>query len=425
MRRLVRSRLMDGDAASDRTLRRGDGSIGYSARIAGGGPQPLNLPALRASPPAETRQLKSRERDRPKSDDKPDEDDDDKGQDAKPPMPPWKKRLYWIVGIVLVAALITAGVLYWMHARQFETTDDAFIDGHISQVSAQIGGRVTRLAFDDNQDVRAGQLLVEIDPRDYDIRIRQAEGQRSQSAAQLSQAQAQLVQQQAAADQAQANVRVTEAELVQAQADLARFRAVDQRAVTRQQLDSATATARSTEARLDAVRQSVAGARAQVVSQAAQVEASAAALELADVGIANARLQLSYARLAAPVDGRVTRRTVEVGNYVNPGQALLAVVEPNMWVTANFKETQLAMMHPGQAVRIRVDACPDLDLPAHVDSFQAGSGSAFSSLPAENATGNYVKVVQRVPVKIVFDGDRPASCRIAPGLSVAPRVTVR
>jgi membrane fusion protein (multidrug efflux system) len=284
---------------------------------------------------------------------------------------------------------------------------------------------VTGLDFNDNQDVRAGQLLVEIDPRDFEVRLKQAEAQRLQAAAQLEQSRAQLALQQAQLDQAQANARVAEAELSQAQSDLARFRAVDQRAVSRQQIDSVSATAKSSQARLDASRQAVAGARAQIVAQAAQVGAAAANLELADVAIANAQLQLSYTRLAAPVDGRVTKRTVEVGNYINPGQALLAVVSPAMWVTANFKETQLALMHPGQHVRVRVDACPGLDLDAHVDSFQAGSGSVFSSLPAENATGNYVKVVQRVPVKIVFDGLLPTNCRIAPGLSVAPRVTVR
>ena len=150
-----------------------------------------------------------------------------------------------------------------------------------------------------------------------------------------------------------------------------------------------------------------------------------ASVKQADVTVENAELQLSYTQVQAPADGQVTRRTVELGNYVNPGQSLLAVVPKRMWVTANFKETQLALMQPGQFVRVRVDACPDLDINARVDSFQAGSGSVFSSLPAENATGNYVKVVQRVPVRINFEEQDLSRCRMAPGMSVSPRVTVR
>ena len=340
-------------------------------------------------------------------------------------MPRWKKTLYWIVGLALLAALVTAGVLYWLHARHYESTDDAFIDGHIAQVSSQVGARVLRLAVDDNQKVQAGQVLLELDPRDYQVRLDQARAQRMQAAAQLEQARAQLLLQQANVDQAGAQVRVAEADFGQAQTDLARFRAIDPKAITRQQLDTAGSTSKAAQARLDAGRQSVQAARAQVEAQRAAIHAAEAGVGQADVGVRNAELQLSYTTLLAPVDGRVARRTVETGNYVNPGQALLAVVADRMWVTANFKETQLADMRPGQYVRVRVDACPDLDLDAKVDSFQTGSGSIFSSLPAENATGNYVKVVQRVPVKLVFDDDRTKECGLAPGLSVTPRVTVR
>ncbi len=183
---------------------------------------------------------------------------------------------------------------------------------------------------------------------------------------------------------------------------------------------------RSAAARLDASKQAVEAAKAQVEAQKAQIAAAAANLQAADATIENAELQLGYTTVHAPDTGRVTRRTVEVGNYVNPGQSLLAVIPDRFWVTANFKETQLADMHPGQPVRVRVDACPGVDLPAHVDSFQTGTGAVFSSLPAENATGNYVKVVQRVPVKIVFD-QKPdlGRCNLSLGLSVSPRVTVR
>jgi membrane fusion protein (multidrug efflux system) len=150
-----------------------------------------------------------------------------------------------------------------------------------------------------------------------------------------------------------------------------------------------------------------------------------ASLRLAEANVANARLQLSYTRIVAPAEGRVARRTVQLGNYVAPGQALLAVVQPDCWVTANFKESQLADMHPGQAARVAIDALGGRTLPAHVASVQAGTGSVFSSLPAENATGNYVKIVQRVPVKLSFEGDACRALGLAPGMSVEPSVKVR
>ncbi|MBV8916348.1 MAG: HlyD family secretion protein [Acetobacteraceae bacterium] len=354
------------------------------------------------------------------------QDGADAGNDEQQrPAPRWKKRLYWAVGLLAAAALIIGGVLYWLHARHYETTDDAFIDGHISQVSAQVAARVTRLLIDDNEAVKAGQLLLELDPRDFQVRLDQAKAQRAQAEAQLEQARAGVLMQQANLDQTEANVRVAEADLGQAQADLARYRAVNPQAVSRQQVDQANASAKSAQARLDATRQAVAAARANIESQKAQVAAGEANVAQADVVIANAELQLSYTRIVAPRDGRIAKRTVEVGNYVNPGQALLAVVGNDRWVTANFKETQLALMRPGQSVQVSIDACPDHPFDAKVDSFQPGSGTIFSALPAENATGNYVKVVQRVPVKIVFTDPQFENCHVSPGMSVGPRVTVR
>jgi membrane fusion protein (multidrug efflux system) len=350
------------------------------------------------------------------------EKDEDK---QKRPTPRWKKRLYWIVGLAAVAALITGGVLYWLHARHFETTDDATIDAHMSQVSAQVSGRVVNLLIDDNEPVKAGQLLLELDPRDYQIRLDQAKAQRAQAAAQLEQARAGLLTQQASLDQAEANVRVAEAELWQAQADVARYRAMNPQAVSRQQVDQATASGKSAQARLDASKQAVAAARANIEAQKAQIDGAEANLALADVQIANAELQLSYTHVTAPRDGRIAKRTVEVGNFINPGQALLAVVGEDRWVSANFKETQLALMRPGQPVRVDIDACPGHSFAAKVDSFQPGSGAVFSSLPVENATGNFVKVVQRVPVKIVFTDPQFGDCHVSPGMSVGPRVTVR
>ncbi len=341
------------------------------------------------------------------------------------PMSRGKKILYWATGLLVLSILIVAAVLYWVSSRQYENTDDAFIDGNISQIASQLSARVTQIAVADNQTVKAGQLLVQLDPRDYQVKLEQARAQRVQAAAQLDQARAQLMLQQASFEQSVANARVSEADLGQAQSDLARYRAVDPKAISRQQLDTAGATTRGATARLDASRQAVQAARAQIKAQEAAIAATAATVSQADVGVANAELQLSYTSITAPADGRVTRRSVQLGNYVNPGQSLLAVVQNQLWVTANFKETQLALLRPGQPVRVRVDACAD-DLSGTVDSVQAGSGQVFSSLPTENATGNYVKVVQRVPVKILLkDDDTARNCRLFPGLSVSPRVTVR
>jgi membrane fusion protein (multidrug efflux system) len=195
--------------------------------------------------------------------------------------------------------------------------------------------------------------------------------------------------------------------------------------VTRQQIEASTATFHAAEARLDANRQMVGGAQAQVHAAEAQVLAAAAALKQAAANTQAAELQVSYCTITAPVAGIVTHRTVDAGNYVNAGQPLFALVQDDRWITANFKETQLAGIRPGQAVDVKIDAVPSVTFRGRVDSFQAGTGTAFSTLPAENATGNYVKIVQRVPVKIVFDDTRIKDYPLAPGMSVTPRVRVR
>ena len=344
-------------------------------------------------------------------------------QQADPPPKRGKAAVFLTLGLIF-AGLTAGGVLYWLQARHLESTDDAFIDGHISQVAPQIGGRVTAILIRDNQMVSAGQKLVEIDPRDMQVRLEQALAQQAQSEAQLAQVRATLAVRQTDLGQAEANIRVADADLQQAQQDLARYRAINPHAITRQQLDNAEAAARSAAARRDANRQAAAGMRAQVEVTKAQIGASLASVRVDMANVDNARLQLSYAAVKAPADGRVTKRTVELGNYVNPGQALLSVVPEHFWVTANFKETQLTDMRPGQAVRVHIDAFPGHDFAAHVDSLQTGTGAIFSALPVENATGNYVKVTQRLPVKIEFDED-VSKLALAPGMSVTPTVTVR
>jgi membrane fusion protein (multidrug efflux system) len=338
----------------------------------------------------------------------------------------WKKALFWLIGLVIVGGAVITAISFYLASRHYENTDDAFIDGHQSQVSSQAEAKVIRLAVNDNQLVHAGDVILQLDPRSYQVKLDQAQAQRAQAAAQLQQAQAGLLQQQANVDQALANVRVAEADLSQQQGDLNRYKAIDPKAITRQQLDTSSAQTKSAQAKVDANRQAVEAARANVEAQKAQIEAAEANVKAADAAVENAQLQLSYTTVLAPDTGRITRRTVELGNYVKAGQSLLAIVPEQFWVTANFKETQLNGMKAGQPVEVSVDACPGHTFAGHVDSFQTGTGAVFSSLPAENATGNYVKVVQRVPVKIVFD-EQPndPACHLSLGMSVTPRVTVR
>jgi membrane fusion protein (multidrug efflux system) len=351
--------------------------------------------------------------------------DPERAEPDEAPVSPGRKRLNLLIGGALLTVAVIAGVLYWLHSRHYESTDDAFIDSNQSQIASQINGRVIELLVADNQHVDKGQPILRIDPRDYQVKLEQSQAQEANAVAQVAQARADLDVQIATLAQQEAQVRVTEADLVQAKQDLARYLGSDPAAITRQQLDQSQATAKSSLARLDSAKQAVAAAQAQIVSQRTKIDAAEASVRQMQADVDNDKLQLSYTEVVAPQAGKITRRTVNLGNYVTPGEALVAVVPDEMWVTANFKETQLIHMKVGQPVDVTVDAYPDKVLHAHVESLQRGTGSVFSSLPAENATGNYVKVVQRLPVKIVFDGDDWRNLPLAPGLSVSPRVTVQ
>jgi membrane fusion protein (multidrug efflux system) len=344
-----------------------------------------------------------------------------KDQESKPFYKrPW---IVLLLFVVLLAAILAA-IVFWRHSRHHETTDDAFIDGRASTVAAQTGGRVLRLLANDNQAVHAGDLLLEIDPRDANARVAQARAQLANAESQLATARAQVDVRRAAATQSSAATRQDQVELAKAERDAGRYANVDPDAVARQQTDAAGTAAQSARARLDAAHGSDRSARAQIDAALTQVRTAEAGIEAARAELAAAELQLSYTRVVAPVDGHVTHRAIEVGNVVSAGQPLLSIVGMNLWVTANYKETQLTRMQPGQGVEVTVDAFPDLHFRAHVDSIQRGTGAFFSMLPAENATGNYVKVTQRVPVKIVFDDDRLRNYPIGPGMSATPDVSL-
>jgi membrane fusion protein (multidrug efflux system) len=359
---------------------------------------------------------------------------DDRGKaDAGKDEPKAKKKgllqrpilLVSIATVLLLAAIL--GLVFWLHARNYESTDDAFIDAHIVRLAPQVAGRVTRVLVDDNQLVGANQPLVEIDSADLQTRVAQAEAQRAQAETQVDNARAQIVVNQANYQQTLADARAAEAQADNAAKDLARYqslRALNSAAVAQQQIDQATAQARQTAAQRDSAVKAANSRADQITASRTQVASGEQQVRAAEAQLKEADINYGYARITAPVVGHVAQKTVAVGNYVQAGVQLLAIVPLDVWVTANFKETQLALMRVGQKVEIKVDACPKASVDGHIDSIQRGAGQAFGLLPPENATGNYVKVVQRVPVKIVLD--HPVKdCPLGPGMSVEPKVRVR
>lgn len=351
------------------------------------------------------------------------------GTVAPEPMPPppksRRKRKLLVIGVTAVVVLAVVAVYYFLFIAPYEDTDDAFIDGYVTLISPRVSGPVTRLLINDNEQVKAGDALVEIDPRDYEASVALANADLAAANSRVVASEAQVQVDESKVIQAQAAVVAAEAENARTAADLKRYQDVESRAVSKSDYDLALQKARSAKADLDAANSQVKAAQAGVTLSKAAVETAKAAVGQAQARLDLARLNLSYTQIVAPFDGRITARSVQLGNYVSPGQALFALVPRYVWVTANFKETQLAYMRPGQPVEVHVDAYPNQNFKARVDSLQAGSGARFSLLPPENAVGNYVKVVQRVPVKIVFDEELPTNLDIAPGMSVEPKVKVK
>jgi membrane fusion protein (multidrug efflux system) len=357
-------------------------------------------------------------------------DNDDAGKDKAADKPKSRWPLI-ILGVVVLLAII-GGVVYWLMTRGLEDTDDAYTEGNAVSIAANISGYVTELDVNDNAEVKAGQLLFKIDPRT-------TIAARDQARANLSLAQAQLASAQVNLDiarvRAPANLLQAQAQLAQAQAtaeqakqNYTRQHSVDPRATTQTNIDQANAQLKSNSASVAAAEanQKIAALVQQNIATAEDlVKQSQAQVAQAEANLATAEVNLSYTEIRAPQDGFVTERNVDLGTYVQAGQQSFYLVAPVVWVVANFKEGQLARMRPGQPVTMTVDAYPDLTLHGHVDSIQAGSGARFSAFPAENATGNYVKIVRRVPVKIDIDSGLPNDRGLPLGLSVEPTVTVQ
>ncbi len=393
--------------------------------------------------------------------------------ESKAPKP---KSTRWILLALSVFALAGAS-LWWLHAQNYESTDDAQIEGHLDLVSTRISGTVAWIdpRVENNQLIEAGTLLVELDPRDYtaelehakaDLDTRRAEARSAQVTVPIVDASAfgQLHSAMAAKEQALAGVESEQANLIAAQHKLQQDEAIHDRAerdrvryqalvekheISRSDYDGrqtdATAAAQAVEsdrAAVTSVEQKIAQARSLVVQREAQIESARVApqqvsdaraksdsatghLEQARADLDTAQLNLSYTKIYAPVSGVIGRKTVELGHRVQPGQSLLVIVPlDDIWITANFKETQLRHMHSGESVTIRVDTF-GRDYKGEVENLPGAAGPLFSLFPPENATGNYVKVVQRFPVRIRLDRDQDPERRLRPGMSVEPTVSVR
>lgn len=344
-----------------------------------------------------------------------------------------RSKLPLIILAAVVVVLLIVAFIWWFATRNQVSTDDAYTDGNAITLAPKVSGYIVNLAIDDNVFVHAGQLLLVIDKRDYQAQVDAAQAQLGLAKAQFDAAQVQLdiarVRYPAEYKQAKAQLSSAQASFKQAQAGYERQHAVDQRATSQQNVDTAdaqfsSASANVTQAQAQAqtaslVPQQIRQAQATVEERRRQVEQAQAQLE-------QAQLNLSYCEVRAPSDGWITKRNVQLGTFLQAGVSLFSIVTPRVWVTANFKESQLERMRPGDKVKIEVDAYPSLDLEGHIDSVQLGSGSRFSAFPAENATGNFVKIVQRVPVKIIIDSQMPqGQPPLGLGLSVSPRVYLK
>jgi membrane fusion protein (multidrug efflux system) len=357
-----------------------------------------------------------------------------RGPAAEPPAKSTmrKKIIIGVIAVVVVVALVWA-VKTFIYSRAHETTDNAQVDGHIVPVLAKVGGYVTGVYVQDNDSVTNGKLLVRIDDAEYKVKVAQAEA--DLAAAQSTAGGKQFTgQSQAAVATATGNRYAADAQIQaalanqqKANADLARMRdLVAKQIVSAQQLDAAQAAAASAAADVESLQRQASAAGGAVQNAQAGVRLAQARLQAEQAALDNAKLQLSYTSVTAPETGTISKKQVEVGQLVQPGQTLMSIVaDTGTWVTANFKETQLAKMHVGQPVSFEVDAYPGCEAEGNVQSLSGATGARFALLPPDNATGNFTKVVQRLPVRIAVTKGCDANRPLRPGMSVVAHVDTR
>jgi membrane fusion protein (multidrug efflux system) len=328
------------------------------------------------------------------------------------------------IGATLLAAAVGGGYLYLDDAQHFVSTDDAFIAARQSALAPKVAGYITAVPVTDNQHVAAGDVIARIDDRDYRTALEQAEAQVAAAQASIENIDAQLGVQQAQISANQAQVEQAQAALVFAEQQASRYQELAQKGSgTVQNAQQYSSQLRQQQAALASAQATLKLAQRQIEAVKAQRNSAVASLAQAQAQRDQAKLNLSYTTVTAAQPGRIVNLSAAVGQFAQPGTNLTMFVPDQIWVTANFKEIQLDRMRPGEPVTLRIDAYPGRQIRGHVDSVQPGSGTAFSLLPAQNATGNYVKIVQRVPVKIVMD-DPPTDVALGPGMSVVPTVRV-
>jgi membrane fusion protein (multidrug efflux system) len=334
-----------------------------------------------------------------------------------------------VIGIVTVIALIALGVggRMWYRSHFYVETENAFVSGHVTPVSSRVAGVVTRVLVEDNQQVQAGAVIAELDPADQKVKVEQIQAQIASAEQQVKQAEATIAQTRAQASAAQAQVAQAQAALQRSKQDADRYGQLyntQMKAVSKAELDAANAARAGATADVAARRDNVVAAQAQIGAAQSARDVLKAQVKVLQTQLKDAKQTLGYNQVIAPVAGRVGKRSVEVGARVQPGQQLAAIVQDDLWVTANFKETQLAELLPGQQVRIEIDALPKHPLTGRLDSFSPASGNQFALLPADNATGNFTKIVQRVPVKITLRPEdvKALSSRLAPGMSAVVEI---
>lgn len=413
-------------------------------------------------------------------------------QEASATPLPVKKKGGFLFPLIITSLLaVCVGIAIYIYMSQREETDDAYVDGHISNVSSKVAGNVLSVKVDDNQRVKNGEVLVTLDPVDYDVKISQAEasleqakyqadasssrvgmsamsaeGQNTQANATVTATEADIETAKAALEQARTDIKQQQARIVEidaqlqfARSDFERYRAVyEERAVKKQDYDKAKQAIEVAAAQREGAVQALNMAKQKEVQSQSQLNqcyqqlkrshggvtsalaatrqteidkqqyaSAVASVKKSAADLEQAKLQRSYTTIYAPVDGKIGRKAVEVGQHIEVGQVLMAVVQDNPWITANFKETQVGRMHKGQPVEVKVDSFPGQTFKAYVESLAPASGAKFSLLPPDNATGNFTKVVQRMPVKIVFDKESLGKYKdlISPGMSCVVTVMVK
>lgn len=374
----------------------------------------------------------SRSKNKDEDEDDEDGDGDGDGPDRKRAVRDWLRRprnkLIALMAIALLIVGLIALILWYLEARKWEKTDNAYIQAPVARLSPGVAGHVSRIFVRDNQVVAAGQPLMELSATSFSVGLERAEAELAAARAQVLQARAAVTAARAGIRESAATARARDADADRAERDYRRYASLSAAAVAEQQRDQAAGQARAARETAAAAREAIRTQAARVEQAEADVAAARARVTQAQAALSDARLRLSDARIVAPIAGRVTQFDIEPGDYVTPGQSLAAVVGPARWVVANFKESQLRLLRVGHHVEVRIDAWSDFPLIAAVDSIQAGTGSEFSALPAQNATSNWVKTVQRIPVKLRFHPDAfrnfPARADIVPGMSVSVRAKV-